>query len=227
MSTTRITQRHDGRAARCRRYSSASAGSPRARSSCRPVGTSTGRPTPRPAPPTPCGFAPIARCQRAVRPQRRATASAGSARPTRPCSSMLDQVRRARELALQGASTGSTGQTRARPWRRRGADQIRAGLLDEANTQHLGRPALRRRRPPAPRRTTTPAPSSGVANAINRDRRGDVSVAVNVDRPDSASAPAATTSSPMLDAARRPPCAPVTRRPSTTSLDDLARPVSD
>lgn len=54
-------------------------------------------------------------------------------------SSMGDAVRRARELALQGASTGSSSQT-ARNSIATEVDQIRADLITQANTTYLGRP---------------------------------------------------------------------------------------
>jgi len=53
--------------------------------------------------------------------------------------SMLDEVRVARNLVVQGASTGSADQD-AREALARQVTQIRDGLLSEANTQHLGRP---------------------------------------------------------------------------------------
>jgi len=54
-------------------------------------------------------------------------------------SSMLDGVRRARDLVVQGASTGS-GSADSREALAQELIQIRSGLLDQANTQHLGRP---------------------------------------------------------------------------------------
>ena len=53
--------------------------------------------------------------------------------------SMLDGVRRSRDLMLQGASTGSTG-TDARRALAAEVTQIRESLLSLANTEHLGRP---------------------------------------------------------------------------------------
>lgn len=53
--------------------------------------------------------------------------------------SMLDSVRRARDLIVQGSSTGS-GSVDAREALAQELTQIRAGLLDQANTRHLGRP---------------------------------------------------------------------------------------
>ena len=53
--------------------------------------------------------------------------------------SMLDSVRRARDLIVQGSSTGS-GSVDAREALAQELTQIRSGLLDQANTSHLGRP---------------------------------------------------------------------------------------
>ena len=52
-----------------------------------------------------------------------------------------DQVRRARDLALQGANSGSVGQP-AREALAVEVDQIRQGLVNEANTSYLGRPVF-------------------------------------------------------------------------------------
>jgi flagellar hook-associated protein 3 FlgL len=52
---------------------------------------------------------------------------------------MLDAVRRARGLTLQGMSTGSTGPT-AREALATELEQIRDGLIASANTTYLGRP---------------------------------------------------------------------------------------
>lgn len=53
--------------------------------------------------------------------------------------SMMDSVRRARDLTLQGASTGAMGQ-QAREALAMEVDQLRDGLLSQANTTHLGMP---------------------------------------------------------------------------------------
>jgi flagellar hook-associated protein 3 FlgL len=53
--------------------------------------------------------------------------------------SMMDSVRRVRDLTLQGASTGSMG-LQAREALAMEVDQIRDGLLSQANTTHLGMP---------------------------------------------------------------------------------------
>lgn len=56
-------------------------------------------------------------------------------------STMGGTVRRARELALQGASTGSSSAT-ARESLAVEVDQLRADLISQANTTYLGRPIL-------------------------------------------------------------------------------------
>ena len=55
--------------------------------------------------------------------------------------SMVDNVRRARDLLVQGASTGSTGPD-AREALATELTQIREALIGEANTQYLGRPVF-------------------------------------------------------------------------------------
>lgn len=54
-------------------------------------------------------------------------------------SGVTTQVRRARELALQGASTGTTSQS-ARDTLATEIDQIRGSLVADGNTTYLGRP---------------------------------------------------------------------------------------
>jgi flagellar hook-associated protein 3 FlgL len=53
--------------------------------------------------------------------------------------SMLDEVSRARDLILQGASDGNND-TASRQALATELTSLRAGLLDQANAQHLGRP---------------------------------------------------------------------------------------
>ena len=55
--------------------------------------------------------------------------------------SVSDAVRRVRNLTLQGASTGSTSQA-SREALAAEVEQIRSGLLAEANTTYLGRPVF-------------------------------------------------------------------------------------
>ena len=56
-------------------------------------------------------------------------------------SSMTDQVRRGRDLALRGANEGSVG-PQAREALAIEVEQIRAGLLQTANANYLGRPVF-------------------------------------------------------------------------------------
>lgn len=55
--------------------------------------------------------------------------------------SVTDQVRRARDLALQGANSGSMS-TQAREALATEVEQIREGMLASANTTYLGRPVF-------------------------------------------------------------------------------------
>jgi flagellar hook-associated protein 3 FlgL len=55
--------------------------------------------------------------------------------------SATDQVLRARDLALQGANSGSSGPA-AREAMAAEVDQIRAGMIDTANSNYLGRPVF-------------------------------------------------------------------------------------
>jgi flagellar hook-associated protein 3 FlgL len=56
-------------------------------------------------------------------------------------SSMTDQVRRARDIALQGANDGAMG-PQAREALATEVDQVREGLIATANTTYLGRPVF-------------------------------------------------------------------------------------
>jgi flagellar hook-associated protein 3 FlgL len=95
--------------------------------------------------------------------------------------SMLDEVRRARDLIVRGASTGSTG-AEAREALARELTQIRAGLLDEANTQHLGRP-LFGGTTSGTRAYDASGTYLGDANAVNRTVGEGIGVPVNVTGP--------------------------------------------
>jgi flagellar hook-associated protein 3 FlgL len=96
-------------------------------------------------------------------------------------SSMLGSVTRARDLLVQGASTGSAGPD-AREALANELTQIRSGLVDEANTQHLGRPLFG---------GTTSGKVAyaddgtylGDANAVQRTVGDGVTVAVNTTGP--------------------------------------------
>ena len=95
--------------------------------------------------------------------------------------SMLDSVRRARDLVVQGSSTGSIGAD-AREALATELSQLRQGLIDQANTQHLGRPIFG---------GTTAGPAAydasgtyvGDTNDVSRTVGKGVSVPVNVTGP--------------------------------------------
>jgi flagellar hook-associated protein 3 FlgL len=95
--------------------------------------------------------------------------------------SMLDEVRRARDLVVQGASTGNSDPD-AREALAQEVTQIRAGLLSEANTQYLGRPLFG-----GTTASTTAYDSTGTyvgdGNDVNRTVGDGISIAVNVTGP--------------------------------------------
>ena len=104
---------------------------------------STGRLINRPSDsPTGTNSAMRLREQLATDDQHARNASDGLAwlgRTDNTLTSMLDGTRRARDLVVQGASTGSSGQD-AREALASEMDQIRESMLALANTEHLGRP---------------------------------------------------------------------------------------
>jgi len=93
--------------------------------------------------------------------------------------SVTDQVRRAREIALEGANTGAAGQS-ARDALATEVDQIREDLVNQANTRYLTRPVFG---------GVTAGNDAyddngtfvGVAGAIPRRVGDDVNVRVDVD----------------------------------------------
>jgi flagellar hook-associated protein 3 FlgL len=96
--------------------------------------------------------------------------------------SMLTSVHRVRELMVQGASTGGSGPS-ARSAIATELTEIRKGLIQEANTQHLGRPLFGG--------TTTGSTAYdengtfvGDTNPVNRTIGEGTTVAVNVAGPD-------------------------------------------
>ena len=95
--------------------------------------------------------------------------------------SMLDQVRRARDLVVQAASTGSGGPD-ARAAIATELTQIRQSLLDDANTQHLGRP-LFGGTTSGSKAYDTSGTYLGDTNAVTRTVGEGVTVAVNVTGP--------------------------------------------
>jgi flagellar hook-associated protein 3 FlgL len=104
---------------------------------------STGRLINRPSDsPTGTNSAMRLREQLAADAQHARNASDGLAwlgRTENTLTTMLDGTRRARDLMLQGVSTGSTG-PQAREALAMEMGQIRESMLSLANTQHLGRP---------------------------------------------------------------------------------------
>jgi flagellar hook-associated protein 3 FlgL len=97
-------------------------------------------------------------------------------------SSMVDSVHRVRELMVQGASTGSNGPA-ARTSIANELTEIRKGLIQSANTQHLGRPLFG-----GTTAGTTAYDENGAfvgdTNPVNRTIGEGISVAVNVAGPD-------------------------------------------
>lgn len=97
-------------------------------------------------------------------------------------SSMSDSVRRARDLLVQGASTGSSG-PEAREAMAQELIQIREDLLAQANTRHLGRPLFG-----GTTGNTTAYDSNGVFQgdsfAVNRAVGDGASIVVNTAGPD-------------------------------------------
>ena len=95
--------------------------------------------------------------------------------------SMLDEVRRTRDLVVQGASTGNSDPD-AREALAQEVTQIRAGLLSEANTQYLGRPLFG-----GTTASTMAYDSTGTyvgdGNDVNRTVGDGISIPVNVTGP--------------------------------------------
>lgn len=96
--------------------------------------------------------------------------------------SMLDSTRRARDLVLQASSTGSSGPD-ARNAIAAELTQIREALLDQANTQHMGRPLFG-----GTTGSEVAYDDSGVyqgdLNDVNRTIGDGVTVKVNTNGPD-------------------------------------------
>jgi flagellar hook-associated protein 3 FlgL len=90
-----------------------------------------------------------------------------------------DQVLRARDLALQGANTGSAGPT-AREALAAEVDQIRAGLIDTANSDYLGRPVFGGVTA-GPKAYDATGTYIGTAGAVNRTVSEGSTVRVDVD----------------------------------------------
>ena len=95
--------------------------------------------------------------------------------------SMLDQVRRARDISVQGANVVALG-PQAREALAAEVDQLRQGLLSSANTTYLDRPIFGG----LVAGSTAYDPSAnfvGVPGAVQRSVAQGVKVAVNVDGP--------------------------------------------
>jgi flagellar hook-associated protein 3 FlgL len=96
--------------------------------------------------------------------------------------SMLDQVHRARDLILQGSSTGSNGPD-ARNALATELTQIRQSLLGLANTQHLGRPIFGGTTGGTDAYDKATGAFVGADFAVSRTVKDGVSVAINVTGP--------------------------------------------
>jgi flagellar hook-associated protein 3 FlgL len=100
--------------------------------------------------------------------------------------SMMDSVRRVRDLTLQGMSTGSMG-LQAREALAMEVTQVREGLLSQANTTHLGMPLFggtttgRTAYDKAPDGTVTYA---GDGNPVRRRIGADDNVRVDINGPE-------------------------------------------
>jgi len=97
--------------------------------------------------------------------------------------SMLDQVHRARDLILQGSSTGSNGPD-ARNALASELTQIRQSLIGLANTQHLGRPIFGGTTGGDQAYDPTTGQWIGKNVAISRTVKDGISVQINVTGPD-------------------------------------------
>lgn len=90
-----------------------------------------------------------------------------------------DQVLRARDLALQGANSGSMGPT-AREALAAEVDQIRGGLIDTANSNYLGRPVFGGVTA-GPKAYDASGTFVGTSGAVNRTVAEGTSIRVDVD----------------------------------------------
>ncbi len=114
-------------------------------------------------------------------------------------SSMTDQLRRARELTLQGANTGAQGAA-AREALAIEVEQIRDGLLQMSNTRYLGRPIFGGITA-GDRAFDATATYVGTTGAVNRTVGDGVRVRVNVDADAVFGAPGATVFGDLDDVA--------------------------
>lgn len=96
-------------------------------------------------------------------------------------STMVDRLRRARDLVVQGASTGSAG-PQAREAIAAELEQIRTSMLSLANTQHMGR-SLFGGTSGSPQAYAADGTFIGDRNAVVRVVGDDMSVTVNTTGP--------------------------------------------
>ncbi|HET7388204.1 MAG TPA: flagellar hook-associated protein FlgL [Nocardioidaceae bacterium] len=133
--------------------------------------------------------------------------------------SMLDVVRRARGLIVQGLSTGSNGPD-ARTALGVELGQLRSSLLSLANTQHLGRPIFG---------GTTAGGTAydaggafvGTQAAVNRTIDDGESVAVNVSGPAAFASGATNLFAVVGDAATQVVADPTALNATLQTLDDI------
>lgn len=96
---------------------------------------------------------------------------------------MLDGTRRARDLILQGVSTGNTG-PQAREALAMEMSQLRESMLSLANTQHLGRPLFGGTTAGAVAYNADGTFAGEVGSKVNRTVGDGVSVQINTGGPD-------------------------------------------
>lgn len=134
--------------------------------------------------------------------------------------SMSDQVRRARDLIVQGASTGSAGLD-ARTALTAELSQIRESLLTMANTQHMGR-SLFGGTSDSPVAFQADGTFVGDTNAVERTVGEGLTVQVNTTGPDAFAVGADNLFAVMTDTITRMTTAPDQLGDSLTRLDAVA-----
>ena len=134
--------------------------------------------------------------------------------------SMSDQVRRARDLIVQGASTGSAGLD-ARTALAAELTQIRESLLTMANTQHMGR-SLFGGTSDSPVAFQADGTFVGDSNAVERTVGEGLTVQVNTAGPDAFAVGTDNLFAVMTDTITRMTAAPDQLDDSLTRLDAVA-----
>lgn len=134
--------------------------------------------------------------------------------------SMSDQVRRARDLIVQGASTGSAGLD-ARTALTAELSQIRESLLTMANTQHMGR-SLFGGTSDSPVAFQADGTFVGDTNEVERTVGEGLTVQVNTTGPDAFAVGADNLFAVMTDTITRMTAAPDQLGDSLTRLDAVA-----